>query len=158
MRHGAVSVQYLHSKTELRKKYTCFFFCGARPQVGIIEVSRSHTIRHIDTHPVDSSERVISSSQRPLPTKHTTNTRDENPCLQWNLKPRSQQSSGLSITPQNERTPGSAVNMFSKVLNNTGYNSQHKVLNKRTGQSVCDFIENTVIIVHYCKQCKMRLV
>jgi len=37
---------------------------------------------------------VISSSQRPLPTQHTTNTRHEYPCHQRDSNPRSQQSSG----------------------------------------------------------------
>jgi hypothetical protein len=35
---------------------------------------------------------VISPSQRPLPTQHTTNTRDEHPCPQRNWNSRSQQS------------------------------------------------------------------
>ena len=38
---------------------------------------------------------MISSSQRPLPTQHTTNTRDEHPCHQRDSNPRSQQSSGI---------------------------------------------------------------
>ena len=35
-----------------------------------VEISRSHTIRHTRARQ-DSSERVISSSQRPLPTQQT---------------------------------------------------------------------------------------
>jgi hypothetical protein len=35
---------------------------------------------------------VISPSQRPLPTQHTTNPREEHPCPQRNSNPRSQQS------------------------------------------------------------------
>jgi hypothetical protein len=57
-----------------------FFFCGVITQIGPrpppFEVSRLHTVRHTRQ---DSSERVISSSQRPLPKQHTTNTRDEHP-------------------------------------------------------------------------------
>ena len=54
----------------------------------IVEVSGSHTIKHshIQTHThahtyalYDSTERVISSSQRPLRTKHTADIRDEQP-------------------------------------------------------------------------------
>jgi len=40
----------------------------------IVEVSRSHTIRHAKCGR-SSLERLISSSQRPLPTQHTANTR-----------------------------------------------------------------------------------
>ena len=42
-----------------------------------VDVSRSHTIRHTYTHTYtrqDSPDRVICSSQRPLPTRHTINT------------------------------------------------------------------------------------
>ena len=39
----------------------------------------------------DSSKRVISSSQRPLPVQHTTNTRGEHPCHQWDSNSLSQQ-------------------------------------------------------------------
>jgi len=67
----------------------------------IFEVSRSHTW-------YDSSERMISSSQRPLPTEHTTNARDEYPCSRRDSTSRSQQSSGSRPTPQIARQPGSA--------------------------------------------------
>jgi len=43
------------------------------PGLLTVEVSRSHIIRHTHTR-WDSSERVISSSQRPLPTKQTQET------------------------------------------------------------------------------------
>jgi len=42
---------------------------------------------------------VISSSQRPLPARHTTNTRDEHHCPQRVSKPRNQQSSGFRHKP-----------------------------------------------------------
>ena len=61
----------------------------------IVEVSRSHTIRHRDTHAraqLVSSKQVISPPQRPM--KHTTNTRDKHPCPQHDLNPQSQESSG----------------------------------------------------------------
>jgi hypothetical protein len=44
-----------------------------------------HTQLHKQTRSrLDSSERVITSSQRPLPAQHTTNRRDEYPCPQRN--------------------------------------------------------------------------
>jgi hypothetical protein len=52
----------------------------------VVEVSRSHPITHTHTRQ-DSSERVISSTQRPLPTQRTTNTRDEHPCPQRDSNP-----------------------------------------------------------------------
>jgi hypothetical protein len=67
-----------------------FFSVAQQPNSGlgppIVEVSRSHTIRHthararIHTHIRQVfSEQVISPSQRLLPTQHTINTRDEHP-------------------------------------------------------------------------------
>jgi hypothetical protein len=62
------------------------------------KVYRKHAVR--DTHTrEDSSGRVISSSQKPLPTQNTTNTREEHPCRQHDSNPRSQQSSGPRNTP-----------------------------------------------------------
>ena len=50
---------------------------------------------HIDTYAKqNSSEWVISSSQRLFPTQHTTNTTDEHPNPQWDSNPWSQQWSG----------------------------------------------------------------
>lgn len=68
--------------------------CGTRPP---LEVSRSHSIRH--THLIDSSEQVISSLQRLLPTQHTTDTRDKHPYPQWDSNLQSQQSSSFRPTP-----------------------------------------------------------
>jgi hypothetical protein len=53
----------------------CIFFCvaqGLNSGLGrlVFEVPRSHTIRST------SSERVVSFSQRPLLTQHTTSTRE----------------------------------------------------------------------------------
>ena len=48
------------------------------------EVSWPHTNKHTRW---DSSERMISSSQRALPTQRTTNTRDEYICPQRDLNP-----------------------------------------------------------------------
>jgi hypothetical protein len=44
------------------------------PGSAIVRVSRSHTIRHAKSGR-SSLERVITSSQRPLPAQHTTKTR-----------------------------------------------------------------------------------
>ena len=55
----------------------------------ILDVSRSHTTTQHSRQ--DSSGRVISSSQRPLPD----NTTDKYPCSRWDSNPRSQQVSGL---------------------------------------------------------------
>jgi len=55
-----------------------YFFLARQPPVGqsllILDVSRSHTTTHHS--PLDSSGRVISSSQRPLPdnTQHSQQT------------------------------------------------------------------------------------
>ena len=67
----------------------------------IVEIFGSHTDTHIR---YDSSEWVISPSQRPLPTQHTTNTKDENPCIQRDSNPRYQQAYALHHT-----TTGSGV-------------------------------------------------
>jgi hypothetical protein len=50
--------------------------------------------RHTHTRS-GSPKRVISSSQRPLPTQHKTNPSDENPWPQRDSNPRSQKSSGF---------------------------------------------------------------
>ena len=71
------------------------------------EVSRSHTTtRHIRQ---DSSGRVISSSQRPLPenTKHTKQTNFHAP--EWDSNPRSHQARGRRPTPQNARVLGPTI-------------------------------------------------
>jgi len=77
----------------------------------IVEVSKSLIITHTRTHAraharththththtwYDSSEPVISPSQRPLPTQHTTNRGDDH---SLDSNPRSQQSSSCSPTP-----------------------------------------------------------
>jgi len=49
-----------------------------------------HNSRH--TKPVGLSERVISSTQRPLLTQHTTNTSDTHPCPQRDSNPRTELS------------------------------------------------------------------
>jgi len=46
----------------------------------IIETgTQASLLRFVDQTQLDPSERVISSSQRPLPAQHTTNTKDGYP-------------------------------------------------------------------------------
>jgi hypothetical protein len=75
-----------------------FFLVAKQPNSGlgslIVQVSRSHTHTHTHT-PV----RVISPSQRPLRTQHTTNTR-EHPCIKWDSNPQSQQPSRRRPAPE----------------------------------------------------------
>jgi len=68
----------------------------------IFEMARTHTIKHKYTHTHkrwNASEQVISSSQRPLPTQHATDTWDEHPCNQWDSYSQYQQPSGLRLSP-----------------------------------------------------------
>jgi hypothetical protein len=79
----------------------CICFAAAlQPNWGLgrlfVEVYRSRTINTLTQY--DSTERVISSSQRPLPNQNTTNTTYEHLYPQKDLNPRSQQSSGCRPT------------------------------------------------------------
>lgn len=56
----------------------------------------------------DYSEQVFSCSQWVLPTHHTTDTRDEHSCCQWDLNPRSQQLSSFRPMPWTADPPGLA--------------------------------------------------
>ena len=82
-----------------------FFFPPAQqPKPGLgrpaVDVSSSLSLSLSHTHTrYSSSERVISSSQRPLPTQNTSNTRDEHPCPQRMLKSRSKHLSSFRPTP-----------------------------------------------------------
>jgi len=49
----------------------------------ILEVSRSDTFRHM--HPVGLLRMRDQLVTEDMPTQHITNTRDENPCPQWDL-------------------------------------------------------------------------
>jgi hypothetical protein len=80
-----------------KKRYTIpFLFCGATAQFGPRATSMLRFLNHTK---LDTCERVVSSSQRPLPTQHTTNTWDKHKCRQWDSNPRSQQSTGCRPTP-----------------------------------------------------------
>jgi hypothetical protein len=77
MRHGAISVQYLDCKTELKKKYTCFFYVAQGPKSVldrlIFGVSRSHAIRHTDTPgrlPCTSDQLVTDAATYRTNNKH----------------------------------------------------------------------------------------
>jgi len=70
---------------------------------------------------------VISSSQRPLPTQYTRNTREKHPCPQRDLNQRSQQSSGRRNTPKSARSLGSTeqdIGYSNKKLINPLYNTK----------------------------------
>jgi hypothetical protein len=69
------------------------------------EAHMSHTISHTHTR-YNHSERMISSSQRPLPAQLTTYTRDQHPCPQRNSNPRTQDSRSRRYTPLTVRTLG----------------------------------------------------
>jgi hypothetical protein len=80
---------------------------------------RDHRHTQLDTHThtrLDSSEQVISSSQRPLPTQHTTNASDKHQCPHRNSNPQSQTSSGRRPTPWTAQPPGSARTRLSMCL------------------------------------------
>ena len=70
------------------------------------EVSRSHTTTQHSQQ--DSSGRVISSSQRPLPDNIQHSTIDKHLCPRWDSNPQPQQASGHRPTPQTARPLGPA--------------------------------------------------
>jgi len=75
MRHQLPESQYFHEKLI----WVCLFVLAQKPQVGQglliheVSTSRSHTTTHHTRK--DSSGRVISSSQGPLPDTHNTHNR-----------------------------------------------------------------------------------
>jgi len=99
---SVLSVREILDKSSHALIFICLFFCWetARSSPGrfILQVSRSHTIRH--THLV----RLLWNSDQPLAEAATyktpnTYTRGENPRTQRDSKPRFQQSSGRRPTP-----------------------------------------------------------
>ena len=83
-----------------------FLWCKQPPSAPdrlTVEGPKRHKIRHTQTPGTTPSVRVISPSKRPLPTQHTTNTRDEHPCRQRDSNPRSQQQNGRRPTLQTAR-------------------------------------------------------
>ena len=67
----------------------------------VVRISRSQS-RHTRQ---DSSGRVISPSQRPLPD-NTTLTAQKHPCRRWDLNPQFHQTSGRRTTPQTAQPLG----------------------------------------------------
>jgi hypothetical protein len=93
LQHGFIYI-YTHIYIYM---YGFCFLLSPQPRPGqgpfIVQVSRSHTHTHTHTHihtRWDYSERVLCASQGPLPTQHTTNTRDVHPCPQRDTNPRFQ--------------------------------------------------------------------
>jgi len=73
-----------------------FYSVALQPKLDLGRlVLRSVVSTQLATHVKwDSYKRVISSSRRPLPTQHTTNTREKHPCSQQDSNPRSYQLEG----------------------------------------------------------------
>jgi hypothetical protein len=88
-----------------------FFFVTQEPNSGlsrlIVEVSRSHTIRH--TQPVGFLWRSNQAVAEAATYTTQTNARDENPCPQQDSNSRSQQPSGFRPTPETALPPGWAL-------------------------------------------------
>lgn len=98
----------------LRTQLIDIFLCcnsPARTQAASFFRVIHHTQLDTSAHALqDSSERVINSSQRPLPSQRTTNTRDQISRFQRNSKKtHSQESCGFTPTPQNSRPPVFAI-------------------------------------------------
>ena len=87
--------QRVHSTSHLQ-----FLSCGATVQLPPWPPHCSgFWVTQLDTHTGSGcSELVISSSQRPLPTQHTTNTTDEHPRPLRESNPQSQKSKGYKPT------------------------------------------------------------
>jgi hypothetical protein len=99
---GKVSSSFAHPQPggPLYATPTCFSYC----ERGTRAVFLDHT--KLDTHTHTSGrtpERMISSSQRPLTTQHTTNTIGEYPYPQRVSNPQSQQSSGRTLHGHQDR-------------------------------------------------------
>jgi hypothetical protein len=96
-----VIIQLLNWKRPLHQKWRFLILWRNRLHSGLARLNfgfLDHT--QLDTRSrKDSSEREISSSQRPLPTQNTTNTRHQYIWLRRNSNPQSQQSSGRRLMP-----------------------------------------------------------
>jgi hypothetical protein len=64
-------------------------WCRSRCQASTASLLRLLDRTQLVTYTWYNSFYVISLSQRLLPTQHTTNTRDEHPCLQQDSNPQS---------------------------------------------------------------------
>jgi hypothetical protein len=79
-----------------------------------------HTQTHQDTHAVGflcTSEQPIA--QRPLPTQHTTNTRDEQPCPRRYSNPLSLQQSGRKRTHWTAQPPATGPTTNNSTVTTT---------------------------------------
>ena len=105
--------------------YITYFFWRDRPQWAMA-FSFTRFLDHTTHHSwQDSSGRVISQSQRPLPDNY--NTHNKHPCPRWDSNPQSQQASGLRLTPQTARPLGPA-NVQNQVLKKHIIVAQHRTL------------------------------
>ena len=99
---NAKPISLLHRFVDKTALFFCSFLWRTNQTQALADTMLrflGHTIRHTNTHTrtqQDSSERVISSSQRPFPTQHTT---DEHPCRQRYSNARSRQSSDCQPKP-----------------------------------------------------------
>jgi hypothetical protein len=80
LRHDSNSNSIFLLLQQIFYVFLFLFSLAHQPNTGlgrlVVEPSRPHTIRHAAGIYV-SSERVINSSQTPLPTQHITNTKDK---------------------------------------------------------------------------------
>ena len=117
------------SKPNRSSIYYFFSFVVLRPNEGhglpILEVSGSHTTTQHSRQ--DSSGRVISSSQRPLPdnTQHLQQTNIHAP--RWDSNPRSQQANDRRPMPQTARPLGPAVFIITVQKHSININNQIKL-------------------------------
>jgi len=93
----------LYHRATLRNHTWAFLVLAQRPNRTYTASFFRFLVTHNYTHKpgTHSPERVISSTQRPLPTQHTINTTDEHPYLQCNSNPRFQRSNGFRPTHWN---------------------------------------------------------
>ena len=118
VRYGGIS-KPIFVKFLIGVFFVCFFLARQPPPppVGqgllIHEVSRSHSTTHHSR--LDSSGRVISSSQRPLPhsTQHSQQTDIHAPL--WDSNPQSQKASDRKPTPLTARLLGPTLDGFFKI-------------------------------------------
>jgi len=113
-----------------------FFFLALQPKSDLgrlaVEVAY-HTQLNKQTHTRwDSSERVISPSQRQLPTQHTTNTRDENHALSGirTRDHRNRAATDPRLSPQGQRHNYSLIFIINNhlVLHTRALCVQHPLL------------------------------
>jgi hypothetical protein len=82
--HKLAFVLNMHSMHARRNQQSYFSFpLALQPNSDLGRLNFGVSIPHTETNTrKDSSERVIGSSQKLLPTQHTTNAREKHPCPQ----------------------------------------------------------------------------